>query len=256
MFRPIACAAVLLILSAAAAFCAEEKPKPEPPRIILVSPLAVSPSTRASFRIRGIELDAATEVKLEGTQSPVKVEIKSKAKSEAPKPFETKNFGDTELLINFELPADTNPAKVSLSIVTPKGTTAPVNLEVLPAASLADEKEPNDGFDTAQPLEPGKRMQGTISRAADVDVYRFSDKSGRSLRATVTAAQKGSPLDGVLTLFDERRHQLGTNDDADGKDPRLAFRVPADGTYYLVVSDANNNGSPMHAYQLTIEPDE
>ena len=122
------------------------------------------------------------------------------------------------------------------------------------AGKLVDER-PNDGFETAT-LRLGKVMQGTIGRVADVDVYRFSEKAGQSMRAVVSAARKGSPLDGVLTLFDERRHQLATNDDADGKDPRLAFRVPADGVCYLVVSDANNNELAMHAYQLSVERDE
>jgi hypothetical protein len=39
-----------------------------------------------------------------------------------------------------------------------------------------------------------------------------------------------------------------------GKDSRLVFDPPADGEYQVRVSDARGQGSPLHAYRLTIRP--
>jgi hypothetical protein len=47
------------------------------------------------------------------------------------------------------------------------------------------------------------------------------------------------------------------NDDgggAFGKDSRLVFDPPADGVYQVRISDARGQGSPRHAYQLTVRP--
>ncbi|MFM8221706.1 MAG: hypothetical protein ACKOJF_22575, partial [Planctomycetaceae bacterium] len=39
-----------------------------------------------------------------------------------------------------------------------------------------------------------------------------------------------------------------------GKDSRITFDPPADGEYQVIVSDARSEGSPSHAYRLTVRP--
>ncbi len=54
----------------------------------------------------------------------------------------------------------------------------------------------------------------------------------------------------VVTLF-------ARNDDGGpgfGKDSRLVFDPPADGTYQVRIRDSRGEGSPLHAYRLTIRP--
>jgi hypothetical protein len=115
------------------------------------------------------------------------------------------------------------------------------------------EKEPNNGFREAQPLTPGQQVQGAISQKQDVDVYRFEGRAGQHVVAEVLAARYGSALDSFLTLYDGEGRVLASNDDSDGSpDSRLELRLPRDGTYYLSVLDANDEGGPAHVYRLSL----
>jgi hypothetical protein len=53
----------------------------------------------------------------------------------------------------------------------------------------------------------------------------------------------------VVTLY-------ARNDDGPGlgKDSRLVFEPPADGVYQVRISDSRGQGSPLHAYRLTVRP--
>jgi hypothetical protein len=62
--------------------------------------------------------------------------------------------GDTEVVIELTPPADC--AKVSIELVTPGGATEPREIPVLAKDATGAEKEPNDGFREAQPLDLAK----------------------------------------------------------------------------------------------------
>src|SRR5207248_10303875 len=105
----------------------------------------------------------------------------------------------------------------------------------------------------AQPVTPGQEVQGAIGQKQDVDVYRFEGKAGQQLVAGVLAARYGSALDSFLTLHDGEGRTLASNDDSDGSpDSRVERRLPRDGTYYLSVIDANDQGGPAHVYRLAL----
>jgi hypothetical protein len=133
-------------------------------------------------------------------------------------------------------------------------------LAVVDAASLVQEKEPNDGFRQGQELPVGKTLSGTIQSVDDVDVYRFEAKSGQKFVAEVAAARRGSALDSLLTLYDAAGHTTASNDDttpggegARSADSVLSFQCPSDGVYFLAVTDANARGGAAHPYLLTLK---
>jgi hypothetical protein len=200
-----------------------------------------------------MKLLTAKEVRIEGANVPVKIELKEKKAAEAPpKGLEVKDVGDSIVTAEITAPATLALGHVSVTIVTADGT-ATGEIRVASAAGMIEEKEPNNGFRDAQRIELGQTIRGGINADLDVDTFQFAGHAGQKVRASVLAARAGSMLDGVLTLYDERGHILFTNDDAESRDPVLAVTLPADGKYFLVLTDAHDRGGEFHRYELTFE---
>src|SRR5262249_6617156 len=79
---------------------------------------------------------------------------------------------------------------------------------------------------------------GRIGKAGEVDSWPFIARKGDVFELELRASRLGSPLDGVLTVTDEAGKELArAESQGAGLDPRLAFTVPADGTYRVRVAD-------------------
>lgn len=247
----------------AAASLAQEPAKPEePPRVIMVAPLAVAPvTTPVVVRVRGIKLAETTEVKFPDAATAPAVKILSKGPAEMPPMQEPGRVGDTQVELELTLSENTPPGPLSFVVVTPAGDTQPHTLLVMPAASLVAETEPNGGFRTPQDLPFDVTLQGSIQQPQDVDVFRFQGSAGQKIIAEVTAARSGSAHDSMLTLYDRAGHVIATADDTPAADDSasppttdslLRAALPAEGLYYLSLVDAHDRGGPTHPYLLSL----
>lgn len=245
-----------LLLASLTAFPADKKEdtkKPEPPSIALALPFAAVPGKTNKIKIRGQNLTNVTEIKFNSSNVHPALTIKSKGKAEVPKEMDAKKVGDTQLEVELFLPDKTAPAPLVFTALSANGESKPATLAMVASESLLSEKEPNNGFRDAQPCELGKTIQGTIGEAKEVDVFRLSCKAGQTLVAELQAARYGSTLDSVLTLYDERGHQLAASDDTDpGRDSTLRFLIPKDGAYLLSIMDAHDKGGATYAYLLSV----
>ena len=122
-------------------------------------------------------------------------------------------------------------------------------------------QEPNDQPANAQPVTLPIIVNGRIDRPGDWDVFRFEGRAGQQIVAEVDARRLDSPLDSVLKLTDADGKQLAFNDDYEDKGDRvehaprrflLTATLPADGTYYLHLGDAQHKGGAEYAYRLRI----
>jgi len=95
----------------------------------------------------------------------------------------------------------------------------------------------------------------------DLDVYKFKALAGKVIVAEVYARRLDSPLDSILRLTDSGGTLLAFNDDhsdpASGlnthhADSYLMARIPADGTYFIHLSDTSRRGGDAYAYRLRI----
>src|SRR5205823_5517088 len=79
---------------------------------------------------------------------------------------------------------------------------------------------------------------------------------GEEWAIAVEARRFGSPLDVTLAVRGPDGKELARNDDLPGTtDAGLAFTVPADGAYQLVVADmAGTGGSRAAIYRLAVRP--
>ena len=104
-------------------------------------------------------------------------------------------------------------------------------------------------------------VNGKIAVAGEWEVFRFEGHAGDQMVAEVLARRLNSPLDSVLKLTDAHGKELAFNDDFDDPstglithqaDSRIALKLPAAGTYYLYLGDAQHHGGQDYAYRLRV----
>ncbi len=88
-------------------------------------------------------------------------------------------------------------------------------------------------------------------------------RAGDEIVAETIARRLDSPLDSVIRLTDAAGKQLAFNDDFEDKgaglqtqyaDSYFRVKLPAAGTYYLYVGDAQHQAGPEYAYRLRLSP--
>jgi hypothetical protein len=123
------------------------------------------------------------------------------------------------------------------------------------------EKEPNNSDKKAQKIKLPIIVNGHIDQPGDWDVFSFKGRAGDRVVAEVYARRLDSPLDSVLKLTDGKSRQLAFNDDWEDKgsglethhaDSYIAATLPANGTYYVWLGDAQHKGGPEYGYRLRI----
>ena len=96
-------------------------------------------------------------------------------------------------------------------------------------------------------------FNGILETKGDAAFFRFTAKKDQNLDVTVFARRLGSPLDSVLTVFDAKGKNLGSNDDAAGNpDSTVRVRIPADGDYTVKVADQLSRGGPLYTYRVEV----
>ncbi len=148
-----------------------------------------------------------------------------------------------------------------------------------PAARM--ESEPNDLVADAAALNSNNRGAGVISTDGDVDIWSFTAEENEAVTVVVFANPTdneswgnygltgiGSDLRAVLAVEDSEGIEITTNDVSSlptflqGVTPsaesvvdpipsqQIVFIAPAAGTYYVKVTDEDNDGGPEHKYLL------
>ena len=229
-----------------------KKPEDNTPKIVVAAPLGLAPGKATKLLVRGLKLDAATEVRLHDPKGTAKILSKGKAPLPNKEKDDVGRYGDTQIEIEATLSADYAGPTATFTVVTPTGESAPHTL-LVDHGPIVAVKKPNNGFQKAQPVQLGQTIEGVVNAGSDVDVFRFDGKQGQQVVLEVFAARYGSPLDSLLTLYDADGRIVASNDDVDDTaDSRIEAILPATGTYYVSIVDANDVGSPSNIYRLVI----
>jgi hypothetical protein len=118
-----------------------------------------------------------------------------------------------------------------------------------------------DSVNTAQTVTLPVILNGCVRRPGAGSVFKFTGQAGQNFVAEVFARRLDSPLDSFLRLTDAAGKQLAFNDDFEDKgtglnthhaDSYLTASLPAAGTYYLHLTDAQGRGGPDFAYRLRL----
>jgi hypothetical protein len=100
-------------------------------------------------------------------------------------------------------------------------------------------------------------VHGRLIARAEDDRYRVAASAGEKLRFDIHSRRLGSPLDGVLTVYDASgKNVLTVNDDRPAlADPGLDVTVPAGANEIIVgVKDLLSRGGDDFVYRLTVVP--
>lgn len=243
------CAGLLLLVPVAVG---QPKPpdKKDLPKLIVAVPIGVAPGKTSKLVVRGLRIDTATEIRIHDPKSSAK--LLAKTKVAVPNQQDPAHVGDSQIEIEVTLPADYPMTTLSLSVVTPAGESPPYRMLVDAEPTIA-EKEPNNSFKQAQPIQLPQRIDGAIGQAQDVDVFRFDGKEGQAVIIEVLAARYGSALDSFLTLYSAEGQIIASNDDHDGSaDSRIEVTLPKTGVYFVSMIDANDQGGPAYVYRLAV----
>lgn len=119
----------------------------------------------------------------------------------------------------------------------------------------------NNSAKTAQALPLPAIVNGRISVPGRRAVFSFEGRAGQSIVAEVLARRLDSPLDSLVRLTDSSGRQLAINDDFEDKgsglnthhaDSYLRTNLPANGSYFIYLSDAQGQGGPDFTYRLRL----
>ncbi len=88
------------------------------------------------------------------------------------------------------------------------------------------------------------------------DVFKFEAKTGETWHFSLLSGRGGSSLDPVLRLRDDHHVTLLLSAGDKKKDRHLVFRAPADGAYYIDITDAEARGGGGYDYRLTVHQSE
>ncbi len=155
------------------------------------------------------------------------------------------------------LPHDNSEAGIT-SLTGTYYNAVPFAVDDLPECP---EREPNDSIRAAQAVTLPVIINGRIGKPGEHDVFKFAGHAGQSVVAEVFARRLDSPLDSFLRLTDADGKQLAFNDDFEDKgsglnthhaDSYLTATLPADGTYYVHLTDTQGQGGPEFAYRLRL----
>lgn len=136
----------------------------------------------------------------------------------------------------------------------------PFALDTLPECL---EQDSNDAPAAAQAIQLPIIVNGRIDPPGERDVFRFEGKAGQEIVAEVVARRLDSQLDSLLKLTDANGKPLALNDDHEDRaaglrthdaDSYVRATLPADGTYYLRLTDTQDRGGPAYAYRLRVGP--
>ncbi|MGZ0172270.1 MAG: PPC domain-containing protein [Planctomycetales bacterium] len=118
------------------------------------------------------------------------------------------------------------------------------------------EIEPNNAVEAAQAVSLPLTVNGRFAEHGDVDVFRFVAAKAQKVKIDVAGMLLGFATDAVLTVSNDQGRVLKTIDDTPGTpDPSLLFTAPADGDYFVTLTERAVRGDAEFIYRLsTAEP--
>jgi hypothetical protein len=151
---------------------------------------------------------------------------------------------------HLDVPGGLAEGPVALPLKTERGLAPPVGLV---ATELPRTQEAGDAPDESvrgQTMTIPTALSGRLGESNDGDAFQFTAKKGQPYTFEIQARRVGSAADPVLRLSDVKGKPISEADDTFGKDPRLDWAAPADGTYALHVADLHSRGGPGFGYVL------
>jgi len=206
------------------------------PSLARVEPPGARQGAEVEIRIVGSELDGAEQVFFEEGR----VEVVS---------FEQDK--DNTLKAKLRIPAVCPPGPQRVRVRTVNGLSDLRMFQVF-SSDIIEEKEPNDAFDKAATIEPGKSIWGWI-RGEDIDSYKIHLPAGGHVSAVVDAIGLDQVMiDPYVELVDAEGFVIASCDDHPllRQDAVLSATVKTEGDYYLRVRESAYAGNGIYVLHV------
>ena len=147
-------------------------------------------------------------------------------------------------------------------MVLPKSKEAPPSGNPFRVVAFDNtlEAEPNDEQAKAtQSASDPIALNGIIEKPGDIDFFKLTLKKGQNVQIQTFAQALGSPLDSVVNVYNEKGGSLSGNDDGGGRrrlDSKFNVAIPADGNYFVRVTDHLERGGPAFLYRIELAASE
>lgn len=147
---------------------------------------------------------------------------------------------------------------VSVSKGGVSSNAPPFAVDTLPECR---ETLPNDTMSVAQKVMLPIIINGRVEQSGTWHIFRFEGSANQKIVAEVSARRLGSPLDSIIKLTDAKGKVLAISDDQQDKaagtqthdaDSYITATLPAAGTYYLYLADAQQMSGPEYAFRLRL----
>lgn len=121
------------------------------------------------------------------------------------------------------------------------------------------EVEPNENRAKVPMPEvtPPMAFNGIIQAEGDIDYFTFTGKKGQRLVFTAHARSLRSPLDPIMNIYHGEgkafKSLKGSDDIGRNPDSKFDLTLPADGQYYLRITDHLRKGGPNYIYRIEAE---
>ena len=158
-------------------------------------------------------------------------------------PLKQKVTPATEPNENYEILAEQD------GLIAPSGNT----FRLFPHGNVL-EQEPNDGLAEATPGELPMAFNGIIEKEKDIDRFKFTATKDQVFEVHCYARRIRSALDPVMYILNAQGSAVVGNDDSAGPDSYFRFQCPADGEYYLQISDHLQRGAEDFVYRVEFTP--
>ena len=206
------------------------------PTLARLEPPGARQGAEVEVRIVGTELDGAEQVFFEEGR----VEVVS---------FEQDK--DNSIKAKLRIPAACPPGSQRVRVRTVNGLSDLRMFQVF-SSDLVEEKEPNDAFDKAASIEPGKSIWGWL-RGEDVDSYKIHLPAGGHVSAVVDAIGLDQVMiDPYVELVDAEGFVIASCDDHPllRQDAVLSATVKTEGDYYLRIRESAYAGNGMYVLHV------
>ena len=159
------------------------------------------------------------------------------------------------LKIRFHVAPEAEPGVRDFRIITPRGASTLGQLVLVRDPVVVEDAKATEAQEVALPAT----VCGAISKAEDVDAYRFTAQAGQrlvfhtqSMRLQDRIHDLQQHIDPILTLRNEAGVTIASADNEFYGDPFLAATIPDDGVYTLEVRDVRYQGNRYWQYSIEI----
>lgn len=112
------------------------------------------------------------------------------------------------------------------------------------------EQEPNNDFQTTNPIPAPQAINGVIGQPKDADYFKFTAKKGEVLHIECYARRLRSGLDSVLYVYHPDGRAIAGDDDARAPDSYVQFTPPEDGEFVVGIFDQLLRGQADFVYRI------